>query len=1159
MGSPFFLAIIYLSLIVFSCSIVEVTRLNISKVQAERAMLSASQSVLSGYDFYLKDNFGIFARSTDYGDVHYLNGATATDTKDLLTQDFEYYVKSHLNNNPDDIRQSYVDATFFDKSDRSYWQLTKVNLNQVFMTYPKRLIDKDGGDISYIKEDMLKFMDLRVPMLLLQPLLEKFDAFEKVGKTGQFIKEKNEVVSSAAEVEEMFLDLYKYVEGITIDEGSGAISLSGESYVKRLTTSNLSSSDLYMASYVESGKSVDTSGAIVQKLANERVDMDSHISAYVSNVENYETYIVGIKANYDTYEELEIKIKEYQERLESHSKDKEDLNDTVSEINEDIEDLEKDSEKNAEAIAGKKLVRNEIAEKLRSIERDIDMIRDKMNPLLAEQRSALEALMVYRDMADRAFADSINRIIHIETLTIGDDSYLAKNKKVIEVIDAISAETQALGQQIDGFIASHEGQRSQLIDSSYVQTLEELQTVKDSYVVTDDDPNMNPYNNLPFMRLLAEENVGILEGHVGMVEAMVSNHDSVIGQSMTTAGLTTSDIDEIESIIGASTGGSIFGVSPAINTLDVDKYVDEMNAIGISLNNYRREMLFDYSQFDGFGSDVQSESQGLIDKLKAIVSGIDLSSIYDYGSVSTIELLDNHPSIAFGTAEVDGLGGADSESAPNLDYEESGGEDQYFNDTEAMSGITQVTRDFRELIFLNEYAVGMFSAYPDMKDDEALTLTGQKKSEHAWNTEVEYILTGNTDPEKALSEVIYMIFGMRVVCNIIHLMTDAAKRTAIMNIANAVAGWWSFGLAAIIVGVLLTLLWASAESMVDIMMLINNKKVPLIKMKNTWFTAVDGDKEALIGFVAEAAEDVALNAIDVLSSEVSDTVTEVAGLMSDEVKGFYELTLGDMYEDGKLVMDAKVQEVGNQYYTAIDDYLLACKEGRQSSFGVGDYFTVGDDRDLLSEIIVSLDTYLGGHFEQSHLIMARMEVTKDYEDRIDKRQTAILGDMELNLDKQIQEAATNINTEIEKLKESGKEVTKEAIKKQAAMELDKLKNDRAAGLTGKEAEGKKSIDLIPRLSYNDYIRLFMLIDYNGIDKRVHRMLDVIELNLAIAKGSKDSNGDYDTRLEDYVIGVSAYGNYEMEIGMFLMPFMKYRDQSGDGMFKFTTRAVNNYE
>lgn len=100
--------------------------------------------------------------------------------------------------------------------------------------------------------------------------------------------------------------------------------------------------------------------------------------------------------------------------------------------------------------------------------------------------------------------------------------------------------------------------------------------------------------------------------------------------------------------------------------------------------------------------------------------------------------------------------------------------------------------------------------------------------------QVEYILGGKRTDEKNLQAVIKKLLAMRESQNYLFCSTDVKMRRQALTMARLLVGWT--GRPAIITATQHALLlgWASAESLVDVRILMHGGKVPLVKDASTW-------------------------------------------------------------------------------------------------------------------------------------------------------------------------------------------------------------------------------------------------------------------------------------------------------------------------------------
>lgn len=123
----------------------------------------------------------------------------------------------------------------------------------------------------------------------------------------------------------------------------------------------------------------------------------------------------------------------------------------------------------------------------------------------------------------------------------------------------------------------------------------------------------------------------------------------------------------------------------------------------------------------------------------------------------------------------------------------------------------------------NEYLFEKFPNYcsEDTNDSDVLSY------------QMEYILGGKDSDKKNLENVVSKLLLMREGINFSYLMLDGAKRTEAFELAGLIVGY--LGAAAIaVLAIVIMLAWAFAESVIEVRMLLEGKKVALIKNADNW-------------------------------------------------------------------------------------------------------------------------------------------------------------------------------------------------------------------------------------------------------------------------------------------------------------------------------------
>lgn len=131
-----------------------------------------------------------------------------------------------------------------------------------------------------------------------------------------------------------------------------------------------------------------------------------------------------------------------------------------------------------------------------------------------------------------------------------------------------------------------------------------------------------------------------------------------------------------------------------------------------------------------------------------------------------------------------------------------------------------------ERVLINEYCGRYFT--------DALS-----SDRHPVQYEMEYLLQGAGTDRENLERTVAELFAVREGMNLIHILSDSAKRQQAEALAAVITG--AFGLAPLvkIVACVIMGVWAMGESIQDLRVLMAGGKVPLWKQKDDWKTSLD--------------------------------------------------------------------------------------------------------------------------------------------------------------------------------------------------------------------------------------------------------------------------------------------------------------------------------
>ena len=126
---------------------------------------------------------------------------------------------------------------------------------------------------------------------------------------------------------------------------------------------------------------------------------------------------------------------------------------------------------------------------------------------------------------------------------------------------------------------------------------------------------------------------------------------------------------------------------------------------------------------------------------------------------------------------------------------------------------------------LCQYACEMFGCYTEPNNNNPLQY------------QMEYIISGQDSDDVNLLNAAYQLVALRAGLNLVHLVSDSDKFNAAWSIAQSASA--VPGLSYIIQGTILTV-WATAEAVIDVRLLLEGKSIPLLKSEKDWHLSING-------------------------------------------------------------------------------------------------------------------------------------------------------------------------------------------------------------------------------------------------------------------------------------------------------------------------------
>jgi len=644
----------------------------------------------------------------------------------------------------------------------------------------------------------------------------------------------------------------------------------------------------------------------------------------------------------------------------------------------------------------------------------------------------------------------------------------------------------------------------QLVQSVIEQVNTELSGLKSEMTVN--EINYNAVDNLLLVKEQLENNLSSLTNSISYIEVMNDNLNGYIYKRF------VSKLDNYyfhqkeKRILFDSMSGYKDKNSENLETVEKSTIINLELYISSFLHEYQSDILFDYSMIN----EAKPEENIYEDKKN------DIEGSNVFGGILEGELLNFSPDIKINEAVLpshmySGIHESDITTDGNLDF------DNIRSDVE--------TR------LINEYIVQMFGNVSKSLDPNGKSLNGFNVNEHFLNYEAEYIIGGTLNEKKNVDTVLGYIYGMRIMLNSIHLLMDNSKRTTIMNIATTIAGWWTGGVGAIVIAIIIGALWAILESVADVFLLVSNEKVPIIKTQATWYTSLDGNLDEIFNAGIRRLEDEATMLYEDTKIIVKDNITNFRSkldvykeTLSEEtwklIEGDVEEFENTLLEHG-MEIDIQKEMFGNEVHNDISNYLDLCitayMNNGGSKYEYPELVCLAEVEEVATNMATRCIEQISKLDENdrtlTNMINIKSQVIEDYEETtlsvISKNTQNLSNVFEGVLENQIEGLLMIVEDNLDNQVKLGKKVFYEAA--------DQVKDEYLEEIL----ENKKGKDftsyLIPSFSYEAYLMILLSMPIVDNETKVGRIMDLIQMNV------QKKYDDYSINLSDYYVGVNISG------------------------------------
>ncbi len=591
----------------------------------------------------------------------------------------------------------------------------------------------------------------------------------------------------------------------------------------------------------------------------------------------------------------------------------------------------------------------------------------------------------------------------------------------------------------------------------------------------------------------------------------------------------------------------------ASNTFDKEgflalqkKYLENCQDMHIDFN---KEQLF--SKAETLSEGTQKTSQGASGSFKKIMSIAKkiVDDIFSFGSGKELSDEEYHalPSYQYfhGTADEEpdtDVYGSDTGSS-------KGNKKAAKSSKGWVNGIKNVFESFKRLvqdplgtIYVNEYIMTAFRSSVTGKGDykDQINLRFQDKNENPkadalkLESEIEYIISGESSDSANNKDIAGKILMLRVLPNLLFVLTDGETNGIATSLASAISA--AFPPIYPLVYIVICVLWALAESAVDIFVLRLGQKVAFLKSTGDFMLAPSGIAELVKTFAKAAIESTAnavknginegLNAIDdyatqkvyELEQHAKDYIKEQVDKIADKVGDKLKVDEIEEYVVGKYkTVESAISDldksIDNYVQAVVGKYLVQVEKFRQEGLDVGlidkdglvntgitkalEYAAKANLGDTIMSLLKQkLKDALSPTMPSAMEIAERIKQDGLIKPLLDAKKEELRKKMEEKLDEYV---FNPINEELKEQKDKVKgEVSNYLNSKvdQGAQELQQYYDENIHSALS-EAVGSGSVDTTEKansgfkLGYEDYLRIYLI--FTEEDAKMFRILDLVQL------------------------------------------------------------------
>lgn len=774
-----FLTLILVLIFSFVGTLLEAARISVARVVSERALLTSMDSAASEYSYPLFKEYHLVLLDLGYD-------------SDQLQEDIAV---NHVLDSMEYTFDPTKDLSIFGVSmNQSSMNLLPININEVKMTAKTSITDYNGKLFLHQAVEYTKYKDMTK---LVEQLLEKLKLLQSTQVATKVVQEKLKVDEKLLVIDQYKMELMEYIEGIDFNKKGVQVT---------------------------SNHMVKTNSNFVKKIVMGIPTMTSVGITHSTIFRSLEPSYVNILGEFEFILDTIDEIKNSQKEVDTLKKQQKDLIEKIEQLkknyNKSQSSKEKVSKKENTKEEGKEEDKNEdtlYLEELNALELELS----KVNESLSKLENAIEKLIKNSNEA----IDSIKQTSDNVTDTI---------KSALQVLDKIEKKKDGILSSITDYSQLLKSEESNLEPSLYENLSDDINKSRSYFEAGEDSNGTGANTNFTLMKELLLENKEIL----------------------TKATLLTK-------------------ISRSFTEQEMSSLKETISNISKSYSNYHtKDLTFDYSDLV-----LEDKVKNPITSFfKLISSGIVKLVVDDVSAISDATLKSDSLYSKYAnqqsSEEVEEDSQADELSGNIEDSYEEGTNDnilfslnQYEEENSQLGVLDNTATVLLNKLLFQQYLLRHFKSMK-LEEDESTstkndtTVNQINNSETATELEVneenkdsseeyvkslpsvlqyeqEYIITGKKKDKDIFSSIIHRILLMRTVLNFVSILGDKGKVEQAQTTALGVVGFTGLPVLIQFTKMLILLVWSYEESLVDTRALLYNKKVPLLKTKETFLVGYE--------------------------------------------------------------------------------------------------------------------------------------------------------------------------------------------------------------------------------------------------------------------------------------------------------------------------------